>query len=317
MVADVVGSGAGRWPRRTAARSTASCRSPGGVGVQPIARGPVGQVAALRAAAAGEPRVSTHVSTRSQLAWKSCTTRSSPRRTSNRSQSHSWTKPAAESPGPISWSGSSSRLSSRSSHRSSRASWLSSSSSTVKPGGRPASTGNSNRILRANACSVPMGAPSSSSRAARRTALTRLGREHLAHAVAQLAGGLLGERDRGDRLDRHALVDERDDPPDERAGLAGAGAGLDEQRRRRVGADAVPLGLVRRGFDGGSASAPPSGAVAAGSKSSSSWPVTTRGSVGAGNQRASRSSWRLRSHSGQRSPVPRLSGWQYLHLTKC
>ena len=41
------------------------------------------------------------------------------------------------------------------------------------------------------------------------------------------------------------------------------------------------------------------------------------GSVGAGNQRASRSSWRLRSHSGQRSPVPRLSGWQYLHPTKC
>ena len=53
----------------------------------------------------------------------------------------------------------------------------------------------------------------------------------LAQAVAQLGGGLLGERDGGDGVDRHALVDEREDAPDERGGLAGAGAGLDEQRR--------------------------------------------------------------------------------------
>ena len=72
--------------------------------------------------------------------------------------------------------------------------------------------------------------------------LVELGTE----AVTQLGGGLLRERDGGDDVDRHALVDEREDAGDEGGGLAGAGAGLDEQRRRGVGADAVARGLVRR-----------------------------------------------------------------------
>ena len=81
------------------------------------------------------------------------------------------------SPGATSRSASSSSSSRRSSQRSSSASWLSSSSSTLNPGGRPASTGNSNRMRRAKACSVPIGAWSRASRAAlaRRRRATRRG----------------------------------------------------------------------------------------------------------------------------------------------
>jgi hypothetical protein len=74
----------------------------------------------------------------------------------------------------------------------------------------------------------------------------RVDGERLADPVAQLAGGLLGERDRGDGLDRHPLVDEGEDPLDQRPGLAGSGPCFDEERRPGVGADPVALGLVRR-----------------------------------------------------------------------
>ena len=179
--------------------------------------------------------------------------RSACRRTSPNSRS--WTSSAAGEPGYGLTIGVVEQSSSRSSQRSSSASSLSSSSSTSKPGGRPASTGNSNRMRRAKACSVPIGAWSRSSSAAWRSGaaagLVELGAE----AVAQLGGGLLGERDGGDGVDRHALVDEREDAGDERGGLAGAGAGLDEQRRRGVGADAVASGLVGQASAGAGPSA--------------------------------------------------------------
>ena len=50
--------------------------------------------------------------------------------------------------------------------------------------------------------------------------------QRAADLVAQLGGGLLGERDCGDAGDRHAGSHEIDDPSDERAGFAGTGAGL-------------------------------------------------------------------------------------------
>ena len=115
----------------------------------------------------------TRCSTRSQLAWKSSITRRRPREPPNVPHWTSWTSSAAVSPGTTSWSASSRTSSRRSSQRSSRASWLSRSSSTVNPGGRPASTGSSNRRRRANAWSVPIGAWSRASRATRRSGVER------------------------------------------------------------------------------------------------------------------------------------------------
>ena len=56
----------------------------------------------------------------------------------------------------------------------------------------------------------------------------------------QLAGGLLGERHRDDAIELGAPArDHRDDPADQRGGLAGAGRGLDHQRGIEVVADAI------------------------------------------------------------------------------
>ena len=54
--------------------------------------------------------------------------------------------------------------------------------------------------------------------------------DQLRHALAHLLGGLVGERDREDLHRVHALVDEVRDAMREHPGLAGAGAGDDEQR---------------------------------------------------------------------------------------
>ena len=51
--------------------------------------------------------------------------------------------------------------------------------------------------------------------------------------MTHLLGGLVGERDRQDRGRRHALVDEVSDAMGEHPGLAGTGAGDDQQRARR------------------------------------------------------------------------------------
>ena len=62
---------------------------------------------------------------------------------------------------------------------------------------------------------------------------------------------------------------EGDDPADERGGLAGAGARLDEQRRAEVVGDAVARGLVGRGGGGrGRHAGTASGASSSGSASS-------------------------------------------------
>ena len=68
-------------------------------------------------------------------------------------------------------------------------------------------------------------------------------------AVAQLVGGLLRERDGGDRLDRRTRGDQGHHPVDELGGLAGPGPGGHEQGRVEVVRDALPDGLVgqRRG----------------------------------------------------------------------
>ena len=61
----------------------------------------------------------------------------------------------------------------------------------------------------------------------------------------QLAGGLLGEGHGDDSVELGAPARERrDDPADQRGGLAGAGGGLDEERGVEVVADAVAHALV-------------------------------------------------------------------------
>ena len=73
--------------------------------------------------------------------------------------------------------------------------------------------------------------------------------EAVAQPVAQLGRGPLGEGDRRDLLDRHAVLDdELLDPGDEHLGLARAGARVDEQRGCRVTADAVARRLVAQGL---------------------------------------------------------------------
>ncbi len=122
-------------------------------------------------------------------------------------------------------------------------------------------------------------------------AVRELGRQRPADPVAQLGRGLLGERDRGDRVEgRRAGRDQLDDPVDEGAGLARAGPRLDEQRGGEVARDAVAGDLVGRGGEGGGHGRPAgSTSVAYGS---------TWGSV------------RLRSHWRRSSATPMASGSQ-------
>ena len=151
--------------------STSAWRSPAGTGVRDEL-GDAGRGSRSHPSAGARAAVERRHAARRGPSWPG-----SPRRPGagrcvppNRPQLHSWTSSAAVRPGATSRSASSSSSSRRSSQRSSSASWLSSSSSTVNPGGRPASTGNSNRIRRAKACSVPIGAwsrPSSAARAPR------------------------------------------------------------------------------------------------------------------------------------------------------
>src|SRR5919106_528571 len=84
--------------------------------------------------------------------------------------------------------------------------------------------------------------------------LLTLGLEVAAHAVAQLAGRLLGERDGGDGADAgRAGGDQVDDAAHQLAGLAGSGAGLDEEGLVERRGDAVALRLVGGSHAGTSA----------------------------------------------------------------
>ncbi len=133
----------------------------------------------------------------------------------------------------------------------------------------------------------------------RRVVLIRIGSPHLlelgAQPVAQFGARLLGERHRGDVAQPHAVVEhERLDPADQRGRLARPGAGVHEQRRGGIGADALPLVLVLQCRGHTSASA--SGSIRATSSASSG-------------------SSRLRSQRSRFSPWPMPSGLQYSHCT--
>ena len=70
-----------------------------------------------------------------------------------------------------------------------------------------------------------------------------------AEAQLHLAGGLLGEGDRDDAVERaDARADQRDDAADQRGGLAGSGRRLDEEARAELGQDpAARLGIGKIG----------------------------------------------------------------------
>jgi hypothetical protein len=95
---------------------------------------------------------------------------------------------------------------------------------------------------------VLMGASSSAARARSMASAPAAPTSASAHALTQLAGGLLGERDRGhcahvaaaQLFVEHAL----DVAIDEHAGLAGAGPGLEQKRGAEVAGDAVADVLV-------------------------------------------------------------------------
>ncbi len=136
-------------------------------------------------------------------------------------------------------SGSSSSSSTNARHRSSNAMRDEISSRTSMRGGRPTSIGNSVRMRCANACNVQIAAASRSSSAARhldrptppRSGSSARCAQLAPDAVAELGRGLLRERDRRDRAGtgNTSSITERDDAVDERLGLAGSRAGLDEQ----------------------------------------------------------------------------------------
>ena len=75
--------------------------------------------------------------------------------------------------------------------------------------------------------------------------------ESLAHPLAQLGGGLLGEGDRRDALERGPGIDQGDHPGHEGSGLSRPCAGLDEQRVIEIVLDPVPFGLIRGQLGGG------------------------------------------------------------------
>ena len=129
------------------------------------------------------------------------------------------------------------------------------SSSTSTRGGRPASTGCSESRRWAKACSVPMAAPSSWSRASRQrtpdvTVGIGFGRllERGPDAVAQLGARLLGKGDGGDTAEFDAAGRHQgQDAVDQGRGLAGSGAGLDEEG----GVEVLGDPLARRLIGGG------------------------------------------------------------------
>ena len=250
------------------------------------------------------------------MAWKSCGDAPHARAHPEAVELAQLTNARPPSIAPPAGSGSSSSRSSRSSHCSSNASPLSSSSSTVKPGRQPGLDGEleqqpaGERVQRADRRVVE-----TFERGGRGLGAVDPVEPRSTHPRAQLGGRLLGERDGGDARDVDPVVDEVDDAADERAGLAGACSGLDEQRRAEVGPDADAGGLVGRQI--GSSGPPsvvdrsdrirvaqPSPTPTASGASSAGAPTTSP------NQRASRGSCRLRSQSAQRSAVPSSSGSQ-------
>src|SRR5262245_21943082 len=92
-----------------------------------------------------------------------------------------------------------------------------------------------------------------------------------------------------------------EDPLDERGGLPGASAGVDEQRRLQVVTDALASRLIDQPMlvplDDGH-------------------PATASGSTKP-TYRATTGSWRLRSQRTRAVEVPRPSGSQYQHETWC
>ena len=132
------------------------------------------------------------------------------------------------------------------------------------------------------------------------------GAELAPEAVAELGCRLLGERDGGDGVDRDALVDEREDAPDEGSGLAGAGTGLHEEGRAGGRADELPGRLVRWLV---------LAAVEQAELLGHDVRPGSAGSAGSPNHGASSGSRRLRSHSAQRPAVPSPSGSQNQHGT--
>ena len=132
-------------------------------------------------------------------------------------------------------------------HRSSKATWEPISSITSTTGGRPASTGCSRSSRWAKAWSVPMAArrgrrwPAGSARRRRRRRAGLGGRRRARpDPVAQLGGGLLGERDGGGGGEVVAGLDEGHEPAHQRGGLARARSGLHEQRGVEGGGDRAP-----------------------------------------------------------------------------
>ena len=96
----------------------------------------------------------------------------------------------------------------------------------------------------ANECSVPMAAPSRSFRASSRhvpcrsVAVGALSLEPDPEPIPQLRAGLLGEGHRRDAAQRYAVDEHQvDHPVDQRCGLAGSGAGVDEERATGLAGD--------------------------------------------------------------------------------
>ncbi len=128
--------------------------------------------------------------------------------------------------------------------------------------------------------------------------------ELVTDAIAQLGRGLLGERDRGDRVNRRGKIgpvgrDERDDAVDQGLGLARARAGLDEQRRVELGADCIARGFVAENTEERELI-----------RHSSFSPSSARSSCASVWKPASSGASTLFSHSRQRSAVPMPSGSQ-------
>ena len=142
-------------------------------------------------------------------------------------------------------------------------------------------------------------------RPARRSVRRR--RRGVAKAVAKIGRRLLGERDGGDGLDRHALVDQRDDALDECRRLARR-----RPRPRRTRSSRCRPGCAAGGRSGGGAGARRCRRESRATAARHSAPILVRASP---NHRVSRGSCRLRSHSAQRTAVPSPSGSQYSQST--